>query len=374
MKSIVYTDDATIRYLFAKKEAKPRLLRWLLLLQKFDVVIKNRKGCENAVADHLSRLETPAEDDDQKIEIKDSFMDEQILVVDQADGTPWYADIVNFLVVNTLPRGLSSYQKKKFLHDAKFYYWENPILYKRCADTVIRKCVREDEVRGIMAQCHQSPTGGHFTANRTAIKIQQSRFYWPTIYRDCQAFVKECDSCQRVGNISKRDEMPQQSMIEVELFDVWGIDFMDPFPKSNGYLYILLAMEYVSRWVEAIPTATNDSKVVLKFLRKNILTRFGAPRALLSDGGSHFNNRWLQSLLIKYGVKHKVTSPYHPQANGQAELANREIKLILQKSVANWKDWAIHLDDALWTTALHTKHRLDYLLINWCLANLVIYR
>lgn len=142
--------------------------------------------------------------------------------------------------------------------------------------------------------------------------------------------------------------MPQQPMIEVELFDVWGIDFMGPFPKSNGYLYILLAVEYVSRWVEAIPTATNDSKVVLKFLRKNILTRFGAPRALLSDGGSHFNNRWLQSLLTKYGVKHKVTSPYHPQANGQAELANREIKLILQKSVANRKDWATHLDDALW--------------------------
>ncbi|XP_042059452.1 uncharacterized protein LOC121803944 [Salvia splendens] len=143
--------------------------------------------------------------------------------------------------------------------------------------------------------------------------------------------------------------MPMNTITEVELFDVWGIDFMGPFPKSGEYQYILLAVEYVSRWVEAIPTKTNDSKDVTAFVRKNIFSRFGTPSALISDGGSHFNNRWLNNVLDKYGVKDRVTSPYHPQANGQTKLANREIKSVLQKTVStNRKDWALSLDDALW--------------------------
>ena len=98
--------------------------------------------------------------------------------------------------------------------------------------------------------------------------------------------------------------------------------------------------------MEAIPTKTNDSKVVTAFVRKNIFCRFGTPRALISDGRSHFNNRWLDNVLDKYEVKHRVTSPYHPQANGQTESANREIKLVLQKTVSvNKKDWALRLDD-----------------------------
>lgn len=153
------------------------------------------------------------------------------------------------------------------------------------------------------------------------MKVLQSRLYWSSIYKDFREFVAQCDRCLRMGNISKREEMPQDIMIEFELSDVWGIDFMGPFLPSQGYQYILLVIVYVSRWVEAIPTATNDSNVVIKFL--NILTRFGTPRALISDGGKHFRNKWLTTLLEKYGVNHKVTTPYHPQANEQMELANR---------------------------------------------------
>lgn len=122
-----------------------------------------------------------------------------------------------------------------------------------------------------------------------------------------------------MGSISKRDEMPLSNNTIVGLFDVWGIDFIEPFLSSNGYQYILLVMEYVALWVEAIPSATNDAKVVLKFLVKNILTRYGMPRAILSDGGSHFCNLWLKSLLNKYGVRHHVTTAYYPQANGKVE-------------------------------------------------------
>ena len=117
---------------------------------------------------------------------------------------------------------------------------------------------------------------------------------------------------------------------------------MGPFPPSCGHLYILLAVDYVSKWVEAIPTRTNDHKVVLKFLKEHMFSRFGMPRAIISDGGHHFCNRPFENLLKKYEVTHKVSMAYHSQTNGQAELANKEIKHILEKTVTpNRKDWSL---------------------------------
>ena len=108
---------------------------------------------------------------------------------------------------------------------------------------------------------------------------------------------------------------------------------MGPFPSSFSNLYILLVVDYVSKWVEAIPTRTNDASVVVKFLRSHIFTRFGTPRALITDGGTHFCNKIVDKVLQKYGVQHRTSLAYHPQANGQAEVSNHEIKSILVKTV-----------------------------------------
>ena len=143
--------------------------------------------------------------------------------------------------------------------------------------------------------------------------------------------------------------MPLTPILEVEIFDLWGIDFMGPFPLSYGNQYILVAVDYVSKWAEAIPTRTNDNQVVIKFLREYIISRFGAPRAILSDNGSHFCNRAFEALMRKYSITHKLSTAYHPQTNGQVEVTNRQIKLILEKTVGqNRKDWSVKLTDALW--------------------------
>ncbi|VVA39812.1 PREDICTED: LOW QUALITY PROTEIN, partial [Prunus dulcis] len=113
-------------------------------------------------------------------------------------------------------------------------------------------------------------------------------------------FVITCDRCQRTGNLSSRSQMLLTNILEVELFDVWGIYFMGPFPLSHGYLYIIVAVDYISKWVEALPTRTNDHKVVLNFLKEHIFTRFGTPRAIISDGGSHFINKPFDTLMRKY--------------------------------------------------------------------------
>ncbi|KAK8686005.1 hypothetical protein V6N13_125033 [Hibiscus sabdariffa] len=343
-KVTVYTDHSAIKYLLSKKDAKPRLIRWILLLQEFDVEIIDRKGTENQVADHLSRLENK-EITATTLEIKETFPDEQLLSAtslnnDQASTedtviaaiseyiastgysaesatTPWYANYVNYIVSGIIPHQMNHQGKKRFKHNAKDYFWDESYLFKQCVDQIIRRCIPEDEQQQILEQCHSAPYGGHFGGNRIAAKVLQSRLYWPTLHRDAQLFYQQCNRCQRTGNISKRNEMPLQNILEVELFDVWGIDFMGPFPSSFGELYILLAVDYVSK-------------------------------AIISDEGRHFDNRSIAAALKKLGITHKLSTAYHSQTNGQAEVSNREIKTILEKVVnPNRKDWSLRLDDAL---------------------------
>ncbi|CAN6707340.1 unnamed protein product [Malus baccata var. baccata] len=245
------TDHAALKYLLTKKEAKPRLIRWMLLLQEFDIEIRDKKGSENVVADHLSCLVH----EEDVVPIPETFPDEQLMSIE-----------------------------------------------------------------------------------------------------DARTFCIACDRCQRTGNIGPKNQMPQNPIFNVEIFDVWGIDFMGPFPSSHGFVYILLAVDYVSKWVEARATHTNDSTVVADFVKTNIFARFGMPRVLISDGGSHFCNRTIEALLKKYGVTHKVATPYHPQTSGQAEVSNREIKQILEKTVGpNRKDWSLRLNDALWAYRMAYK-------------------
>ena len=135
-----------------------------------------------------------------------------------------------------------------------------------------------------------------------------------------------CKNCQMIGSISKRNMMPLNPILVIEIFDCWGIDFMGPFPSSFGFVYILVAVNYVSKWIEAIPCRHNNHKIVIRFLKENSLSKFGIHRAIISDGGKHFCNKSFESLMKKYGITHKVATLYHPQTSSQAELANMETK------------------------------------------------
>ncbi|KAJ8761292.1 hypothetical protein K2173_001348 [Erythroxylum novogranatense] len=205
--------STTEKELLSVKEAKPRLIRWILLLQEFDLEIRDKKGAENVVADHLSRL--VKEEDD--IPLRESFPDEQLFSVDVTP--PWYADIVNFLVTNELPVGLSKAQRDKLRSEAKYYVWDDPYLWRHCADQVIRRCVPKSESSSILAFCHSYACGGHFGVKRTAQKVLESGFYWPTLFKDAYTFCKSCDRCQRSGNLSRKDQMPQTPLLFCEIFD-----------------------------------------------------------------------------------------------------------------------------------------------------------
>nr|GFA50862.1 reverse transcriptase domain-containing protein [Tanacetum cinerariifolium] len=183
-KSIVYTDHSALKYLFAKKDAKAQLLRWILLLHEFDFKVIDTKGVENYAVDHLSRLENPYKN------------------------------------------------KQKFFKDARNYFWDDPYLFRTCPDQIIRRCVAGKEAIDILNACHSGPIGGHYGANYTAKKVFDS----------------------------------------------------GPFPSSKGNKYILVAVDYLSKWVKAKALPTNDARVVVKFL-KSLFSRFGTLKAIISDRG-----------------------------------------------------------------------------------------
>ncbi|GJY67412.1 reverse transcriptase domain-containing protein [Tanacetum coccineum] len=356
-KTIVYTDHSALKYLLTKQDAKPRLLHCILLLQEFDVTIRDKKGAENLAADHLSRLENPHQSDLEKKEITDTFPLKTLgMVTFLGDSsTTWFADFENYHAGNFVVKGMSSQQKKKFFKDVNHYFWDDPYLFKICADQVIRRYVYGQKAVDILTACHNGPTGGHHGANYTSKKVFDSGFYWPTIYRNAHDMVKSCDSCQRQGNISQKDEMPQNVIQVCEIFDVWGIDFMGPFPSSRGNKYILVAVDYMSKWVEAKVLPTNDARVVVKIL-KSLFARFGTPRAIISDRGTHFCNDQFAKVMLKYGVTHRLSTAYHLQTSRQVEVSNRGLKRILERTVGeNSASWSDKLDDALW--AFHTTFK-----------------
>nr|GEU40359.1 reverse transcriptase domain-containing protein [Tanacetum cinerariifolium] len=320
-KSAVYTDHSALKYLFAKKDSKARLLWWVLLLQEFTFKVVDTKGAENLAANHLPRLENPHQNVLDLKEINESFPLETLNLVSTRgnQSTPWFADFANYHAGNFIVKGMPSQQKSKFFKDVKHYFWDDPYMFKIYADQVIRRCVSGQEAIDILKACHSGPSGGHHGPNYTAKKVFDSGFYWPTIYRDAKNLVKNYDVCQRQGKISQKNEMPKRYIQVCEIFDVWGIEFMGPFPSLRGNKYILVAVDYLSKWVEAKALPTNDARVVCKFL-KSLFARFGAPRAIISDRGTHFCNDHFTKVMQKYSVTHRE---------------NR----------ASWSD---KLDDALW--------------------------
>ncbi|XP_063946487.1 uncharacterized protein LOC135151624 [Daucus carota subsp. sativus] len=235
--------------------------------------------------------------------IGETFVDKALLDLGASVNLLPYS-VYQALATGDIPSTWSKNDKAKFFSQVKHFFWDDPYLFKHCPDQIIRRCVPNSE---------------------------------------------SCNRCQHLGRITRRNMMPMSPILVIELFDVWGIDFMGPFPSSFGHLYILLAVDYVSKWVEAIPTRSNDNKVVLRFLKENIFSRFGTPRAIISDQGTHFKNRQFESLLKKYSITHRLATPYHPQTSGQVEVSNRQIKQILEKTVnSNRKDWSTKLIDALW--------------------------
>ncbi|GJV56113.1 reverse transcriptase domain-containing protein [Tanacetum coccineum] len=235
-------------------------------------------------------------------DIDDNFPDKTLMNVSstEEDKIPWFADFANYLVGKILRKGLTYAQRCKFFSKLKHYLWDEPYLFKMCPDGMIQRCVYGAKTRKILDECHHGPTGGHYGPSTIAKKVFDAY------------------------------EMPQNSIEVSEIFDIWGIDFIGPFPKSHKFEYILVAIEYMSKWAEAEALPTNDARVVINFLKK-LFFRFCIPKALIYDRGTHFCNRQMEKVLKQYGFHPRIATTYHLQTSGQVENTNRSLKRILKK-------------------------------------------
>jgi hypothetical protein len=333
-KVIVYTNHAAIKYLLAKKDAKPRLIRWILLLQEFDVEIRDKNGVENVVVDHLSRMNR-GQDDKELIE--DKMRDDHLYRV--LDKDTWMIDIIGAIQKMPLDH-LDKNTQRMIISESRKYFWDSPYLFKLGNDEVMRRCVPREERLEILRKCHSAEYDGHYSHFRTQAKVWSSGFYWSEMHEDTKIYVASCPECQRIGNISQTNSIPLKFNLQIYLFDAWGIAFMGPFKKSHGFKHILVMVDYVSKWVEAIPCRKASTEESIAMIKSMIFPRFDTLRILISDGGTHFTGKNFKKCLSKLGIEHKISTSYHPQTNGQVETLNRQLKSILNKTIEKGgKDW-----------------------------------
>ena len=201
--------------------------------------------------------------------------------------------------------------------------------------------------------------GGHYMAKTTAHKIMRPSFWWPNLFKDVQVLVRKCDSCQRFAGKLKYSGNTPLKPVEVQApFQQWGMDFIGEIsPKSStGFSWILVATDYFTKWVEAIPTRNVTSKVVNNFLLNNIASRFGCPERIVTDNAMCFRSDEFIKFYEKYGITRSFSSPYHPQGNGQVESTNKSLLKIIKRTLNdNKKAWDSKLQFAIWADRVTVK-------------------
>jgi transposase InsO family protein len=209
-------------------------------------------------------------------------------------------------------------------------------------DKILRRCGMEAERPMILEESHEGIAGGHYGGKATTQKVLQATIWWPTLQRDAKEYTRACDVCQQVGKPSRRDEMPLAPQMTLQAFEKWAIDFVKPINppgKRIGARYIITATKYLTRWAKARAVKDCSAAIVLHFIFDDIITRFGCPKVLMSDQGTHFINKTVEALPEEFAVHHQKSTPYHPQENGMVEAFNKILETTLIKICSVNRDY-----------------------------------
>jgi transposase InsO family protein len=219
-------------------------------------------------------------------------------------------------------------------------------------DEILKRCFMEVERPLILIEAHEGIAGGHYIGRETAQKVLRANLWWPPLHRDAKDYYGACDVCQRVGKLSRQDEMPLAPHLTLQAFDKWAIDFVgpiNPLGKHTRARYIITVIKYLTRWIEAREFKDYSATTLARFIFDDIITRFGCPEILMSDQGTHFINKTVESLTEEFAVHHQKSRPYHPQENGTVEAFNKILETTLTKICSvNKDDWDLRVPTILW--------------------------
>ena len=279
----------------------------------------------------------------------------------QMRGKEDLQDILFFLDTGQAPKHLTKGEREWLARKAIQYRRINDDLYCMGKDQILRKVPSKKEIHQILHSCHDGVSGGHFSFDLTCKKVLQAQFTWPSLIRDAYFWCKTCDACQRTGPQRLTCE-PQRVVTSFGPFEKWGIDAIGPLPRtSSGKQYIIVGVDYMTRWAEAAATSRITTEEVAKFIFENICCRFGTPLEILSDRGLGFKADLVGELMEKLGIKTRYSTPYYPQCNGLVDKVNGMICKIITKHVGDkTQTWDKHLGAALWAYCTSLKMALGH--------------
>ncbi|MCO5601651.1 hypothetical protein L7F22_055774 [Adiantum nelumboides] len=256
--------------------------------------------------------------------------------------------VVNYILEREFPKEFTTGQRRKLIKQASTFLWLEGALYQKGKDLVCRRVPSTNEIPKILKGLHEEACGGHFSHELTLKKVLLAGYVWPSMHADVQHWCRSCHNCQVNGN-KRLLYGPRQAVIANGPFEKWGIDAMGPLPRTaNGKLYILVAIDYMTRWVEAQSVAKVNEKTVSKFVYTHICCRFDTPLEIVSDNGPGFRRGLLTEVCEVLKISHRHSTPYYPQSNGLVEKANGIIAGIIRKMVESKpKRWDNFLDGAI---------------------------
>ncbi|GAU40633.1 hypothetical protein TSUD_190100 [Trifolium subterraneum] len=265
------------------------------------------------------------------------------------DDKPWFHDIKMFLQKQEYPPGASNKDKKTLRRLSSSFFLNEEVLYKRNFDMVLLRCVDKHESDLLIHEVHEGSFGTHPNGHTMAKKMLRADYYWLTMESDCYKHARKCHKCQIYAD---KIHLPPTSLNVLSSpwpFSMWGIDMIGRIePKaSNGHRFILVAIDYFTKWVEAASYANVTKQVVVRFIKNHIICRYGVPNKIITDNETNLNNKMMKDLCDEFKIEHHNSSPYRPQMNGAVEAANKNIKKIVQKMVVTYKDWHAMLPFAL---------------------------
>nr|XP_025682159.1 uncharacterized protein LOC112783427 [Arachis hypogaea] len=349
------------------------LLKYLDIVQRLlhdfsKVEISHIPREQNNRADILSKLATTQTQTSTLFQSTLSRPSIDILnILSTSNEEGWQQPYIHYLQNGTIPEEIQ--EKSKFKRQASFFTLMNNTLYRRGYSRPLLKCLNREEADIVLAEAHEGICGIHCGARTLARKVLRAGFYWPTIWDDSKQKVKSCDKCQKH---SPMINMPAEHLHQAEVswpFNRWGMDILGPFPTAPRQVkYLVVAIDYFSKWIEAQPLAKITSSQMISFVWKNIICRFGVPHHIVTDNGRQFTDHNFKEFLQNLKIKQHFSSVEHPQSNGLAEAANKVVLQALRKKLDDAKGvWAELVPEVLWaynttvhSTTKETPFRLVY--------------
>jgi hypothetical protein len=328
-KTIFISDCNPMQHILTRQFMGGKYSKWIVILEEFDLEFECAKSKKYLV---FAELICDLPSTEKETVAEDSFPDESLFLISY--DYIWYGDIIIYLQTQTFWLDLSSVDRRRIWYQARQYIILGDTLYRRGIDSIFRRCLTYDEAKKDLNECDSGACGSHMSGYATSQKILRAGYFRPSLFKDCITVIHKFHACQTYNNKIRSHRAPLYPVVFVGPFAKWGIDFMTCNPHLvGGHGYIIVAVDYFTKWDEAMPTFDKTEKTVVLFIFNHIVTIFGVPQAIATDHGSHFHNFMMFELTEKLGLRHENSTPYYPQANGQVEAINKILTTMLRRMI-----------------------------------------